>query len=139
MTAISIPSDGYLLTDDDPQPIRFRWIYDTSKPFSVFVKFEVGETVTWELSREHLREALAKYEAVGDGEAIIAHFDGEEGEDDQITLHLISPDGEALVSASDVPARHWLVQSHLLVPKGAEDVSASVDAAIAGCLGEVAS
>lgn len=144
MTSIAIASDGLLHPLREglgkPSPIRFHYLYSVDKPYSVSLQFEVAEdvTVTWEFARDLLMEALANYQVVGDGDVQISHA-CIGGDDDLIYFHLTSPDGEARISASDVPARTWATRSYLMVGKGMESMSDQVDAAIAQILLEQAS
>lgn len=113
---------------DGTTPVRSRWSYHVSHPFTVVAAFQTDQDrwVEWVFSRELLVSGLTESAGIGD----VRFRPLSERGLDMLVVEIESPEGYALLELDHEAVAGFLATTADLVPFGAESDHFDVDALI---------
>ncbi|WP_026422469.1 SsgA family sporulation/cell division regulator [Actinokineospora inagensis] len=109
-------------------PVRSRWTYRASEPYTVVAAFQADTDrwVEWIFGRDLLAEGLVR--ATGDGDVRLAPVTS--GGRPVLALEIESPDGHAVLELDHAAVQSFLAATTDIVPLGSESDYFDIDALI---------
>ena len=128
MTADSVHTVELVALADDTTPVRSRWSYDASEPFTIAVAFQSEDDVwvEWVFSRDLLVNGLTGSAGIGDVRLRPKRTDGRTA----LQLEIESPEGHALLELDRESVQLFLETTIKIVPLGEESDYFDVDGLI---------
>jgi hypothetical protein len=127
MTADSVYSIELVALADD-LPVRSRWSYDGSQPFTISVAFQTEDDVwvEWVFARELLVNGLVGSAGIGDVRLRPRRTDGRTA----LQLEISSPEGHAVLELDREAVQLFLEVTTKIVPLGEESDHFDIDGLI---------
>ena len=117
-----------LVAQADDLPVRSRWTYDPTEPFTISVAFQTDEDVwvEWLFARDLLVNGLTGAAGIGDVRLRPRRTSGRTA----LQLEIESPEGHALLEFEREAVQRFLEVTIKLVPLGEESDHFDVDGLI---------
>jgi hypothetical protein len=127
MTADDVYTEELVALADE-LPVRSRWSYNASEPFTIAVAFETDDDVwvEWMFARDLLVNGLTGSAGIGDVRLRPRRTNGRT----KLQLEIESPDGHALLELDRESVQRFLEHTTAIVPFGEESEHFDVDALI---------
>jgi hypothetical protein len=127
MTADSVYTEELVAISDD-LPVRSRWSYDASEPFSIAVAFQTDEDcwVEWLFARDLLINGLVGSAGIGDVRMRPRRTNGRT----KLQLEIESPEGHAILELDREAVQRFLEATTRIVPIGEESDHFDIDGLI---------
>jgi hypothetical protein len=131
MTADSVHTVDLVALADDTTPVRSRWSYNASEPFTIAVSFlgddsDAAVWVEWVFSRDLLVNGLTGAAGIGDVRLRPKRTNGRTA----LQLEIESPEGHALLELERESVQLFLETTIKIVPLGEESDYFDVDGLI---------
>jgi hypothetical protein len=128
MTADSVYTEELVALADDTTPVRSRWIYDATEPFTIAVSFQSEDDVwvEWVFARDLLVNGMTGSAGIGDVRLRPKRTNGRTA----LQLEIESPEGHALLELDRESVQRFLEATINLVPLGDESDYFDVDGLI---------
>ena len=114
-----------LVAQADDIPVRSRWTYDTTEPFTISVAFQTEDDtwVEWLFARDLLVNGMSGAAGIGDVRLRPRRTSGRTA----LQLEIESPEGHALLEFERESVQQFLANTIMLVPLGDESDHFDVD------------
>lgn len=128
MTADAVYTEELIALADDTTPVRSRWTYVASEPFTIAVAFQTEDDcwVEWVFARDLLINGLTGSAGIGDVRLRPRRTNGRT----MLQLEIESPEGHALLELEREDAHRFLEATTRMVPLGEESDHFDVDGLI---------